>query len=312
MLKVQLFGPGRVQFGDQALPGFPTQQSHWLLCYLILHRAHPQTRERVAATFWGDLPGQAARKSLRNAMWRLRQSLSAAGADPDAYLSADNGSLSMHLGGSDWLDVEIFEQAVAACRDVPGESLSAEQAARLEAAVGLYSGDLLDGIYEDWCLHERERLRLLHVAALQRLMAYHTARGASEAGLRCGQAILGHDITREIVHRQMMRLYWLAGDRDAALAQYRRCAQILRDEIGASPMDETVDLYEQMVSGRYRPGRGAAEDAAPAPADRRAAPDQAAARQAMQRLRRLQSVLDETRSELNQLERLLVAALSGA
>lgn len=305
MLRVQLFGTGHVQFGDQALAGFPHQQAYWLLCYLLLNRNLPQSRDRLAATFWGDLPGATARKSLRNALWRLRQSLAAVGAPPDDYLAVGDDSVRFTGVGAYALDTEAFEAGVASVRDLPGEALSPEQGQCLEEAVELYTGDLLDGLYEDWCLHERERLNLLHLAALQKLMAYHGANGAYERGLMYGERILARDLTREKVHRQMMRLYWLAGDRNAALAQYKRCAQILREELGAAPMEETTRLYDLMVTNRYRPDEPAGLEARA----RRDGAEQKLTHQALERIQRLRAVLEETRAELSHLENLLGAAL---
>lgn len=303
MLQIHLFGAGRVQAGNRTLAGFPHQQAYWLLSYLLLNRQHPQARERLAAAFWGDLPGLTARKSLRNALWRLRQGLLNIGVDPDTVLAVDDDAVAFIGAGIGWLDVAEFEAGVAAVRDVAGEALTPDQAVALEEAAALYTGDLLDGIYEDWCLNERERLSLLHLSALQKLMAYHGAHGNCEHGLRYGERILARDLTREGVHRQMMRLYWLAGDRNAALAQYKRCAQVLREEMDAAPMDETTRLFELMVSNRYRPGA-----AAPA-LSRPPAGETPLAEQALQRLQRLRAVLDETRAELSHLETLLGAAL---
>lgn len=300
MLRVQLLGAGRVSHNELPLAGFPHQQAYWLFCYLLINRDQLQSRERLAATFWGDLPGLTARKSLRNALWRLRQSLQAVGVAPEAYLAVTDDSV-MLGGGALWLDVAEFEAGLAAARDVPGEALTPDQARQLEEAAALYRGDLLEGLYHDWCLHERERLSLLHIGALQKLMAYHAARGACERGLRYGERILARDLTREGVHRQMMRLYWQAGDRNAALGQYKRCVQILRDELAAAPMDETTRLYELMVSNRYHADRPAGETVPARPA----ASDPALTQQALQRLQRLRLVLEETRAELNHLETLL-------
>lgn len=307
MLKVQLFGAGRVTYAGQPLAGFPNQQACLLLCYLLLNRAYPQTRERLAALFWGDLPAATARKSLRNALWRMRQSLQSVGAQPDDYLVIGDESVSFLASSGVWLDVAVFETAVAALQDTPGAELSDEQAARLAEAVDLYTGELLDGVYADWCLHERERLGLLYLAALQKLMAYHGRRGEYERALQYGERILACDNTREKVHRQMMHLLWLAGDRNAALAQYRRCAQILREELDTTPMPETTRLYEQMAANNYNPAEPAA-----APAGRAARPEaiQSLARHALDRLRRLQAAVEETHAELRQLEQMLGAALS--
>jgi DNA-binding SARP family transcriptional activator len=58
---------------------------------------------------------------------------------------------------------------------------------------------------------------------------------------------LARDNLREKVHREMMRLHWLSGNRCAALAQYQHCAQILHDEMGLTPMPATQLLYQQIL-----------------------------------------------------------------
>ncbi len=309
MLRAQLFGAGRVTYGDQTLTGFPNQQACLLLCYLWLNRAYPQSRERLAALFWGDLPAATARKSLRNALWRMRQGLQGLGAQPDDYLLIGDESVALLTSGPFWLDVAVFETAQLACQDLPGSELTPEQAAHLKTAVDVYTGDLLEGVYADWCLHERERLGLLYLGALQKLVAYHGQRGEHERALLYGERILARDPTREKIHRQMMQLHWLAGDRNAALAQFKRCAQILRDELDTVPMGETTRLYQQMAANRYNPA-----DSAPAvtPAANTARPEaiQSLARHALDRLRRLQTAVEETQTELRQLEQMLGAALS--
>ena len=100
MLKLNLFGTGQASYCDRPLAGFPNQQCHLLLCYLLLNRHHPHYRERLAAVFWGDSPTAVARKSLRNALWRLRCALHAAGAD-------------------DAEDVPSFKAAVKAAYEAP-------------------------------------------------------------------------------------------------------------------------------------------------------------------------------------------------
>jgi DNA-binding SARP family transcriptional activator len=44
----------------------------------------------------------------------------------------------------------------------------------------------------------------------------------------------------------MMRLYYLAGNRTAALRQYEHCVQALRRELAVDPAARTVALYEQI------------------------------------------------------------------
>jgi DNA-binding SARP family transcriptional activator len=211
------------------------------------------------------------------------------------------------------LDIQVFEKAVSGCQDIPGQELTAEQAASLEEAADLYVGDLLEGIYEDWCLYDRERLRLLHMNTLGKLVACHEHHGAYERGLAYGKQILTCDPTREKVHRQMMRLYWLLGDRNEALTQYKCCAQILREELDIPPMEETRLLYKQMVRNQFDPASWPPHQT-PLSSEQSDREDAVLllAKHALQRLHRLQAMTDETSAELHQLERLISKALSDA
>jgi DNA-binding SARP family transcriptional activator len=292
--------------------GFPHRQPYYLLCYLLLNRQHSHLREQLAAIFWNEHPTLIARKHLRNALWRLRGALEEIGAPPESYLSFSGDSVSL-TGEGCWLDVEAFETTTTRYRDLAGQDLAGDQAAALADAVSLYSGDLLEGIYDDWCLYDRERLRLLYLSALGKLMSYHGIHGSYEQALACGQRILLSDNTREKVHRQMMQLYWLAGQRDRALAQYKLCVQILRDTLGIAPLGDTRRLHQQMVRGQCDPTTWPAFR----PTVRGAEPlaeevFRSLAEDTLTRLRRLEDTLEQTRLELQSIERLVYEAMVAA
>ena len=298
MLKVKLFGTGQASFEDRPLASFPSQQPHLLLCYLLLNSKYPHLRDQLASVFWGEYSTLASRKYLRNGLWKLRQMFDAVQACMDDYLFVSDESVTFMRTSPYWLDVEAFETAVEACQDVAGQDLTPEYASEMGAAVELYSGDLLEGADYDWCIYERERLSLLYLSALSKLMAYHEAQGTFERGLAYGERILGRDNTREKVHLRMMRLYWQAGNRSAALAQYKRCAQILREELGIAPLHEITTIYQQMIHNQYSP---VLQRMAP----ERSLSDQglhALAEKALLRLQYLQQMLEETNAELRQIE----------
>lgn len=310
MLRVKLLGAGEATYNHTPLAGFPNRKSSSLLSYLLLNRHYPLQREQLAAIFWADYSTQKSRKYLRHALWRLRQTLSEAGTSPDEYLLVSDESIAFVQRSRYWLDVEVFEESAKRCDDVPAESLDAAQAERLEAAVALYSGDLLEGIYEDWCLYDRERLNLLYLHTLKKLTSYHEYNGTYERGLTFGARMLAHDRTLERVHRQMMRLYWLAGDRNAALAQYKRCEQILREELDMPPMEETKRLYDQMLHNQYVANAGGREESISGEAGQSERSPRARKR-VLQEVQQLRAKVDEARADLQRLERLLNTIFSG-
>lgn len=310
MLKVKLFGAGHASLEDCPLASFPSQQAHLLLCYLLLNSKFPHLRDQLASVFWGEYSTQASRKYLRNALWKLRQIFEAAHAGLEDYLFVSDESVTFLRSSPYWLDVEDFETAVEACQDVSGQDMTEEQACELEAAVELYAGDLLEGADFDWCIYERERLSLLDLEALGKLMAFHEAQGSWEKGLAYGERILGRDNTRERVHLRMMRLYWQSGNRSAALAQYKRCAQILREELGIAPLQETSAVYQQMIHNQYTPETlRASRTGTPHGRNTKTGVSdqglQALAEKALHRVQVLQRMLEETNAELRQIETMI-------
>jgi len=237
-LRLSLLGPLEIRDGDQPLPKPPTLKSQSLLAYLALHRDRPQPRERLAGLFWGDRPEHKARRSLTTALWHLRRCLP--GED---LLLSDTQTVQFDPQADLWLDVAAFESL-----------LSSPDPSRLQAAVALYRGELMDGFYDDWVLNERYRLETLFAQALTRLMLGLEAEGAYGDALAYALRLLEDDPLREDAHRLAMRAYCRLGRRNAALEQYQRCREIVGQELGAEPMEETAALYQAILDGRLQVG----------------------------------------------------------
>lgn len=300
MLNLSLFGTGQLCHGDRALPGFPRQQPHLLICYLALYPDRAHSREHLAAVFWGDSTTSDSRKYLRNALWRLRRALRSIQIPDQDYLHVADDTVSLRGQEQMWLDTRAFEAQIMRCQHVPGPELTIDQAAGLEAALQLYTGDLLQGTYDEWCIYERERYQLLYLSTLSKLMGHYEIEGEYERALAHGKRILALDSTRERTHRQMMRLYWLLGDRSAALAQYKRCAQILQESLDLLPMVQTRQLYQKMMRGEW-PGAASKLGGISCAGDRLAAcGDADRIEQVLLRLQQIEESVEQARLELRQ------------
>jgi DNA-binding SARP family transcriptional activator len=87
-------------------------------------------------------------------------------------------------------------------------------------------------------------LQQIYLALLEKQMAYCETHGDYVTGLDCGTCALRYDMAHERIHRRLMRLHYLAGNRTAALRQYERCVAFLRQELDVTPARRTVALYE--------------------------------------------------------------------
>jgi len=217
------------------------------MCFLLLHRDHPQPREILASLFWGDNSTDQSKKHLRQTLWQLQSTLAREFKPTDKSLLTVNPEwVGLESSADLWLDVAAFEAAFTPVQDLHGCDLDFEKARLLEEAVQLYQGDLLEGWYDDWCLFERERLQNIFLAMLDKLMGHCEAHRQYETGIVHGTRILSFDHAREHTHRALMRLQYLSGNRTASLRQYERCQTALEEELGVKPAKSTHLLYEQI------------------------------------------------------------------
>jgi len=246
-LKVCLFGKFSAKVDETPVKGLESSKVQEMFGYLLCHRDRPHSRERLAETLWHRSQSTQSRKYLRQTLWLLQSSLNAlypAGRTPFLDIDADWIRVSSHE--SLWIDVAEFEQACSGCRSKQSLGMNKAQVEILYKAVEIYQGELLEGCYEDWLLYERERLNSLYLTILYKLMNYCEARIDCETGIELGRRILQCDRASEKTHRQMMKLYYLAGDRTAALRQYQICLNTLADDLGVKPSGATTALYEQI------------------------------------------------------------------
>ena len=201
----------------------------------MLHRDRPVSREALAFTLWSDDSETDARANLRRHLHHLQRALPP--ADPaQPWWIGDAESIQWNPAAEYWLDVAEFDQL-------------SDDDATLSQAVALYSGDLLNSLYDDWLFYERERLRDRFFADLTRLIEINRAGADFTTAIDCAQRLLRHDPFREDALRQLMRLRFETSDRAAALAEYDHFVRRLRAELDVEPMPETIALYESIARG---------------------------------------------------------------
>jgi DNA-binding SARP family transcriptional activator len=254
IVQISLFGKLAVRrsAGSVELPARAAE----LLCYLLLARGRPHTREALATTLWGETEMAQGKKYLRQTLWQLQQAFA---AGPEPLLALDKDWIEVNPRAALVVDAHRLEDVSAALAERPGAPLGPADEAAARAAARLYRGALLDGWYHEWCLAERERYQALYGALLDRLADHCLAAGLLDAGIAYAQRLLCLEPTRERTHRRLMRLYVAAGDRGAALRQFALCAAALQREFGVGPAEPTLALAAHIradESGAAEPPAG--------------------------------------------------------
>jgi len=253
MLRLCTFGGLRIERDGRPVQ-LSTQKVRDLLAYLVTFRDRPHPRAVLTSILWPDLPEEKSRRRLSDTIWRARRAVG-----PDVTL-VDEDTLSFNPACDYWLDVEEFEGKVDKYTSTQVEkslypclpvSLST-YLLELNEAIDLYGGPFLDGLYHDWALLERERLRGLYLEALGHLLELYKQASNYSAALSVAQRLVAAEPLQEAAHRELMRFYHLLGRDAEAVAQYHRCREILREELDVAPAPETEALYH-VLSRRAAP-----------------------------------------------------------
>jgi DNA-binding SARP family transcriptional activator/predicted ATPase len=243
-LRIEVLGPPRVLLGQTPI-AFTRRKALALLVYLARSgRAH--TREALAALLTDATDAALARGQLRSVLKDLRSQLG-------EYLAVSPDGIALTPDRPVWLDLAELE---AAAQD---ESAPASLE-RLAHAVSLYRGEFLAGLtisqapkFEGWLLGERERAKGLLCRVLTRLVDHTSGQGDLPVAMGWARRLLEEEPWHEPTHRQLMRLLAHAGQREAAVAQYKTCRSVLAEELGSAPQPETTALFEQLRAGPIVP-----------------------------------------------------------
>lgn len=253
-LKLTLFGPPRLEREGRPVE-VSRRKSLALLAYLAA-TGQVHSRDTLATLFWPEVPQRRARGNLRRALSDLNQEIG------EGILVLDGETVALTGANGLCSDVAQFRAGLAACagHDHPSEETCPACLPLLTEAVDLYQADFLAGFtlrdapeFDDWQYFEAESLRQALASVLERLAQAHSAQGDYEAAIPYTRRWLALDNLNEPIHRQLMRLYVLAGRRHEALRQYKVCAEVLETDLGASPDPETEALYQQIVGGDVAP-----------------------------------------------------------
>jgi len=223
------------------------KQALTLLKLLVVCRGEAIHRGRVIECLWPDADEHRGRERLKVTAYFLRRQLRAAGMSEDVIAVADS-SYALRREAV-LLDCEIFEDFFNEGRSLRQRGRVKESLLCFEKAQRIYRDDFLPGErYADWCAEERERLREIYFDVLGNMVDGYLEVGDCERAAQTCRYALSREACRESFHRSLMVCLARLGQRDRAIAHYRRCRQVLNAELGVEPTPETERVYRALLS----------------------------------------------------------------
>ncbi|MBU8913472.1 MAG: tetratricopeptide repeat protein [Spirochaetales bacterium] len=254
-LELRFLGPPKVTLNGSAVT-FETRKAVALLAYLAV-TGGARRRDSLVNLLWPDLGQTRGRNVLRQVLYQLNKKLS-----KDRWLEVSTETVELRADPDLWVDVRQFQSDLAECREHCQEFSGACPSCFevLQRALALYTDNFLSGFslkdsvnFDDWQLVQTENLRLELNFLLDRLVRSFSEAGAHQQAIEHGRQWVALDRLNEVAHRWLMRSYLWSGQRPAALRQYQECEHVLQQEVDASPVDATRELFEAMKADQALP-----------------------------------------------------------
>ncbi len=201
------------------------------------------SREKIFEQLWSNNTPAQPKRAFNSELWRLRKTLASAGLDGQKLVVSDAETVAFKTDLNVDIDLYLFDQAAA--KAINGSDNAQTTTREIER---LYQGELLAGIYDDWCLTFRETYRGYFLEAMENLLTAQINNRCWRDAIRIGRRIVKEDPLLEHVHREIMRSYAHLGERAAAIRQYEDLCARLDKELGVAPSSESAALRDAIIS----------------------------------------------------------------
>jgi DNA-binding SARP family transcriptional activator len=207
-------------------------------------------REALCNLLWPNQTEAEAKCQLRKTLWRLRSALSPLEQESNTEVIC----ISEHQVGLDHAQIASdywrFTDAMKSLELKSDTQLDCADARVLLTAIELNSDTFATGVFDEWCLAEKESMEGARLGAMERLIGYHRAHEHWQQAISRAQEALTLDPIREHLHYSVMACHLSLGDRASAIRQYKRCEEVLKSELGIGPSTELRALYQRLTDQR--------------------------------------------------------------
>ncbi|MFJ4629719.1 BTAD domain-containing putative transcriptional regulator [Streptomyces sp. NPDC088847] len=240
----QVLGELKV-FGGRGTVPVTAGRQQVILAALLLESGRLQNRDHLIRLLWAEDPPETARTQVQICVSRMRKTLTAAGVEatietrpPGYVLQIDDAAL----------DLNVFRRTVGEAAVLGGEGRTAEAAALLRAAVGLWCGPCLNGIPSDELARIAEHIDEERLAATESFIELELALGRHHQLTAEIARLVGENPLRERFRGQLMLALYRSGRQAEALESFRQGRTLLMDELGLQPGEDLRRLEQAVLT----------------------------------------------------------------
>ncbi|MGM0414717.1 MAG: AfsR/SARP family transcriptional regulator [Bacillota bacterium] len=240
-------GPFYLEYQGKIVDGsnWISKRALYLLMYLLMAKDRKIAAEELVDIFWEESDLEDGKNKLYNTVYLLRRSLAKDGIPKDIVKSV-SGGYSINNGYQIWTDWDYFEQ-------VTKQLLHQDdlEVAELEHLFQLYRGDFFPSLrYEGWTEIQRENLRENYLTLIDILSHKLYAAKRYRDTVNYLHSGIKYDPYRENFYLLYIKALVKLGRIAEAINSYKKCEQILREELDVLPGQELKNEYHKIKLSR--------------------------------------------------------------
>lgn len=244
---------GRLQVVNEAAGGliedWKRENAKKLFCLLLTLRHVPVHKDMIMVQLWPEANSEVAKRNLKVALHTLLSVL-----EPDRkprqncrFIERSGNTYRICLDKAVRFDVVEFEHFLhTAKKRQNSEPDTAENL--LQRAMSLYNGKFLEG--EDtteWLQREQEHLGRLFTDAGDDLTKLCIRRCSYDEALYWAERVTAQDPCWERSYQYMLWCYGKKQNSAMVARVYKRCCEVLREELGIRPSQRTREIYQRFI-----------------------------------------------------------------
>ena len=224
ILSVKLLGQPAVKFNDNKI-NFPYKKSEGLFYYLCVNKK--VSRDEAINIFWADSSEKKARKNLRDALYKIKTSISENIITPSKAV------------------IEFSEELVI---ETDIDNINEFN------AVNTYTGDFLSNFtlknccdFENWMLEKRDFYKEIYIKSLQYKINELISIGDYSSIEKYGNILIKNDPYNEKTYRYLMKAHALSENYNKAVKLYNELSEILKNDLSVEPELKTKKLFREIL-----------------------------------------------------------------
>lgn len=246
ILFINYLGKFQVILNHLEINEWPGKKTEDVFAYLAYNHKRRIHRDVLMDRFWPNSSPDSARNCLNVTLHAIRKTFEEFDSTRD-YICYKHECYFINPEIELKIDVEEFLLFWKLAQSTERENGVDAALSKYELAAAIYKGDFMsENFYGAWADLDRENLKEIYMEILNKLSNYYSLDGKPDVAIDLCDLMLKKDNCREDVHRRLMRCFYRVGQRDKAIRQFNKCAEILKSELKLSPSKATVQLLEKI------------------------------------------------------------------